>query len=373
MTEAAVAPAFAAIAQAQALADRASEKEQALIAALAKRYSPDPEADRAALDTAYAEAMARVHAAYPEDADIASLYAEAAMDTSPWDYWQRDFTTPHPHIAPAIAAVEKVLEANLDHPLAIHLYIHLMEPSQMPERAEPYADRLAPLMPAAGHLVHMPAHIYFRIGRYIDSLETNKDAVIADEDYLAQVQGSDVYRYGYYPHNVHFVLVSAQMADDPETVLQFAEKLDALIPYQAVVTEPWVQPIKAAPLFAFVQFAEPDAILARAAPPEELSYLKGMWHYARGSAFVLKGNTKAALKEADAIAALQDKDDVKALEEGMIRVPAGDVLRIAELLVRARVDQHAGETMAAADRIKQAIGIEKTLSYTEPPYWYYPI
>src|SRR5690606_10010849 len=139
------------------------------------------------------------------------------MDTSPWDYWESDFRTPKPPIATAIGAVEKVLAANPDHMGAIHLYIHLMEASAMPDKAEPYADKLAAIAPGLGHLVHMPGHIYFRIGRYLDSLETNKRAVAQDSAYLDATEGADIYRFGYYPHNVHFVLVSAALAGDGPT------------------------------------------------------------------------------------------------------------------------------------------------------------
>ena len=148
-----------------------------MIDALAPRYASDPAADQAALAGAYADAMATVHARYPGDQDIAVLFADAVMNTSPWDYWELDGRTPKGRLGEAVAAIEGVLAANPDHPGAIHLYIHLTEASAAPEKAEPYADRLAALMPAAGHIVHMPAHTYYRTGRYLDSLKTNVAAV----------------------------------------------------------------------------------------------------------------------------------------------------------------------------------------------------
>ena len=371
MGEAAVEPAFAALSKAMALAPGASAKEQALIGALAKRYSPDPKADRGALDQAYADAMAAVHDQYPDDQDIASLYAEALMDTSPWDYWERDFKTPHAHIKRAIDVMEGVLSANPDHPGSIHLYIHLMEASVMPERAETHADRLASLMPGAGHLVHMPGHIYFRIGRYLDSLETNIKAIEVDEDYLAKTKGSDLYRYGYYPHNVHFVLVSAQMAGNEARALEYARKLDALIPMEALAAGALVQPIKVAPYFAYLQFGTAGDIAALAEPPADYPYVKGIWHYVRGVSAARSGDVAAAAVEADAIRALNVAKTLAPLTgEG---IPADEVLTLAELVVRAQIARTQGDLSEAAAGLREAASVQKGLAYTEPPYWYYPV
>ena len=202
-------PAFVALTNAKARAGKASEREQALIDALAKRYTSDPEADGRRSPRPMPMPWRGRTRAIPDDQDIAVLFADAVMNTSPWDYWELDGRTPKGRLGEAVAAIEGVLAANPDHPGAIHLYIHLTEASAEPEKAEPYADRLAALMPAAGHIVHMPAHTYYRIGRYLDSLKTNVAAVAADEAYLAQVEAAGVYPYGYYPHNIHFVLVSA--------------------------------------------------------------------------------------------------------------------------------------------------------------------
>ena len=207
MDPSAVEPAFAAVAKAQALAKGTSERERALIAALAERYAPDPRADRAALDSAYAEAMAEAAGQFPDDHGLAVLYADAVMNTSPWDYWEADGSTPKGSTGEAVQAVERVLAEDPDHTFAIHLYIHLVEASNTPERAEPYADRLGATMPGAGHIVHMPSHIYFRIGRYMDSLASNWAAVATDEFLLEQIgDAAGTYAYSYYPHNVHFLL-----------------------------------------------------------------------------------------------------------------------------------------------------------------------
>jgi hypothetical protein len=234
-------PAFVAVANAKARAAGASERERALIDALAARYASEPDADPVALAEAYADAMAAVHARYPDDQDVAVLYADSLMNTSPWDYWELDGRTFKGRLGAAADALEGVLEENPDHPGAIHMYIHLTEASATPEKAEPYADRLAALMPAAGHIVHMPSHTYYRTGRYLDSLKTNVAAVQADEAYLAQAQASGIYPHGLYPHNIHFVLVSAQMAGDAEHMVWAAERLD--VAFSVILSPTWPTPI----------------------------------------------------------------------------------------------------------------------------------
>lgn len=254
MTEEAAPLALAAIKRALSLVSGASEREKALIRAGARRYSDDPGKSRAQLDAEYASAMGEVFAAYPGDQDIATLYAEALMDTSPWDYWERDFVTAKPHIKTALDAINGVLAENPDHYGAIHLHIHLYEASVQVKQSEKHADRLAKLQIGSGHLVHMPSHIYFRIGRYMDSLDVNIRAAKIDASYLEQTQGSNLYRYGYYPHNIHFVLTSAQMAYDKQTSLEYAQVLDNLLPMERANDAAWLPPIKAAPYFAYAEF-----------------------------------------------------------------------------------------------------------------------
>lgn len=199
MEDKALAPALAALEQAQAKAGGASAKEQALIAALGKRYSEDPKSVRAALDAAYAEAMGEVAARFADDAQIAVLYAEALMDLQPWDYWAVGGVQPKGRTAEILALLEGVLAKNPDHPGAIHYYIHMVEASSKPERAEAYARRLPSAMPGAGHLVHMPFHVLYRIGKYQDALAANKAAVAADEAYLAEAAPEGLYPQAYYP------------------------------------------------------------------------------------------------------------------------------------------------------------------------------
>jgi tetratricopeptide (TPR) repeat protein len=366
----AVAPAYAAAAKARSLAAPAGPREQALIEALAARYAEDPKADRPTLDRAYAAAMARVAERFSDDTEILTLYAESVMDVSPWDYWEPGGAAPHPHSAPIVPTLERVLARDPAHVGAIHLYIHAVEASDRPERAEPYADRLRGAVPGAGHLVHMPSHIYFRLGRYLDALHDNKIAAAVDEKYLAESKvPSGVYSLGYYPHNVHFVIATAQMSGDGPTVLAAAEKLRGLIPDEIAKDIALLQPIKAAPYFAHATFGAPDAVLALP-DPGDVPYVKAMWRYARGVAQVKRGDLAAASIEARELAALEDADFAVMNAAG---VPAKDVVALARHVVEGRVAQARGDRAAAIAAFARAATIQDRLPYMEPPYWYYPV
>jgi tetratricopeptide (TPR) repeat protein len=372
MQEDAMAPAYAAAQKAKALAGKASPREQALIGAVAARYGSDPKADRAPFDAAYAAEMAKVAAQFPDDDDIAALYAESVMDLSPWNYWQPGGHEPNPQSVPIVPTLERVLARNPSHAGAIHLYIHAVEASDRPGRAEPYADRLRGAIPGAGHLVHMPSHIYYRVGRYLDALKDNKTAVAVDEKYLADTNAPmGVYRMGYYPHNVHFVMASAQMAGDGETVIAAAEKLGKLIPDEAARAIAIAQPVKAAPYFAHAQFSSPEAILALPDPGDAIPYVKAMWLYARGVALAAQHDFAGATAAADAIGTLERTADFTLLKQS--NVPAPEVMQIARTLIMARVAQAKGDSKNAIVSFKQAAELQDALPYTEPPYWYYPI
>jgi tetratricopeptide (TPR) repeat protein len=372
MQEDAVAPAFAAAQKARELAPNASPREQALIAALATRYAQDPKADRVPLDAAYAAAMAQVAAQFPDDSEIAVLYAEAVMDVSPWNYWQPGGREPNPQSVPIVPTLERVLAKNPNHPGAIHYYIHAVEASDQPQRGEPYADRLRGAIPGAGHLVHMPSHIYYRVGRYLDALADNKVAVGVDEKYLADTNAPmGVYRLGYYPHNVHFVMASAQMAGDGPTVIAAAEKLRGLIPDEVARGIAMVQPVKAAPYFAHAQFSTPETILALPDPGDAIPYVKAIWHYARGIAQVSQHDFTAAAAEANAIEAIERSADFSLLNASS--VPAQDVLKLARTVIQGRIAQAQGNFNSAVERFQTAAEIQDGLAYMEPPYWYYPV
>lgn len=363
---------LAALDRALALRDRAPARERALIDALATRYSADPRGDRAALDQIYADAMDRVARQFPADDDIAALAAEAAMDTQPWDYWQGDGRTPRGRIAAAIARIEAALARNPDHPHAIHLYIHLLEASATPEKAEAAADRLArPLVPAAGHLVHMPGHIYYRLGRYGDAMRVNVAAAKADEAWLRTAGDNGIYRYGYYPHNIHFIVTSAQMAGDKATAIAESLRLQRVLGVDVAIALPWVQMIWAAPYFAHAQFSSPAEILAQPAPDARLPYVTAMWRYSRAVAHALRRDTPGFDTEIAALRRIRDTADFSAMAAA--GVPASELLTLAENAARGRLAAAAGRPAEAVRHYRAAVAIEDGIPYTEPPYWYYPV
>ena len=364
-------PAIAAIRKAQELSAGASDKEKAIIAAVATRYSEDPPAERAALDAAFADATAALSDKYSDDLELAVLAAEAGMDTQPWDYWEPGGKLPRGRTADIQKRLEGVLAKNPQHPGAMHLYIHLVEASDRPERAEPYADRLAALMPGAGHIVHMPSHIYHRIGRYVDSLESNIAASKVDEAYIAQTGAVGVYPIGYYSHNIHFVLVSAQLLGNSKTVLAEADKLDKWLSNEIASAVPIAQPVKAAPYFAWAQYAEPDTILAMPDPPGAPPYVKAMWHYSRGVAFASKKDTAGARMEADAIQRILQETDWSTMD--VWHIPVRPVLEVAHDVVLARAAQAEGDEPSAIALWQKAADVEDTIPYMEPPFWYYPV
>ena len=367
----AAAPAFAAAQKALALAGGARPEERALIEAVAQRYAPDAPADRSALDRAYAEAMADAAQRFPDDAEIGVLYAEALMDLQPWDYWQPGGREPKGGIGAAVATVERILAQQPDHPGAIHFYIHLVEASDRPQRAEPHADRLRTLVASAGHLVHMPSHIYYRIGRFADALEANSRAVAADEAYLAQVPAQGIYPGAYYPHNIHFLMTSAQMGGDGATAVAAAEKLGRALDDAIVRAVPWTQPIKQAPYFAHAQYSDPDAVLALPDPGDEFPFVRAAWHYARGVALAAKGDAAAARAEGAAIARIGQAPEMMRLEQ--LGVPAGTVLGIARLVLDGRIALAGGDPARARQDFAQAVALQDGIAYMEPPFWYYPV
>jgi len=365
------APAFAAAQKAKALAAGASPREQALIEAIAVRYSADAKAERPGLDAAYAEAMGRAAARFPEDLDIAAIYAESLMDLSPWDYWEPGGKTLKPAVAPLAGTLERILARQPDHIGAIHLYIHAVEASADPFRAERYADRLAGLAPNAGHLVHMPAHIYFRVGRYKDSLDTNRVAVKVDERYISSQKPGGVYPLAYYPHNVHFVMVSAQMAGEARTAVEAANKLAGVVPSEVARTVLILQPVKASPYYAHARFSDAATILALPDPGVDFPYVRAAWRYARGIGRLQRGDAGGAAAELAEIEKITATTDFAPFEGW--KIPAKDVTLIAAHVLRARMAQAKGDLDGALKELEPAAALQDKLPYMEPPYWYYPV
>src|ERR1051325_5743375 len=284
-------PALEAIRKADALRANASPREQALIDALKFHYNGKHE-DRRANDVAYADAMRKVHLQFPDDDDISMLYVESVMDLRPWGYWTRD-GTPYDRTAEIVALTEKTIAQNPQHPGALHLYIHLMEAYE-PFKAEAAADRLQTLMPAAGHMVHMPAHIYQRVGRYADAARSNELAIAADEDYISQCRAQGLYPMAYYPHNLHFLWFASTAEGNSKIAIEAARKAASRVDDETLKAVPLLAGFRVVPYYALTRFGKGDEMLGEPEPPSSSVYLTGMWHYARGTAFLGKGQTSDA-------------------------------------------------------------------------------
>jgi tetratricopeptide (TPR) repeat protein len=353
--------------RALALEEQASERERAYLRALAERYSGDAE-DRAARDQAYAAAMAEVARRYPDDLDAATLYVESVMDLRPWGYWMPD-GTPYEGTAEVVALTESVIARHPEHPGALHLYIHLME-LHAPEKAEAAADRLLTLMPGAGHVVHMPSHIYQRLGRYADSARANELAIAADEDYISQCRAQGLYPMAYYPHNVHFLWFAATMEGRGAVAVEAARKVASKVDDQALSELPLLAAFRVIPYFALTRFGHWDEMLAEPAPPAESLFLAGVWHYARGLAFLAKGELDAAeaeLREVERLAA-GDGLDVTLFSPNTARA----ILAIAPEVLGGELAAARGDFDRAIARLERAVRLEDGLVYTEPAEWHYP-
>jgi tetratricopeptide (TPR) repeat protein len=292
MDPAANAEAYAGARRALALAGGATPRERAYVGALATRYAATPPASRAALDSAYARAMRHVAARFPDDADAATLFAEAQMDLSPWAYWAKD-STPRPGTPQLLGALDRALRLNRNHPGACHYYIHAVE-AVYPGRAVACAERLAALMPAAGHLVHMPAHIYLRVGRYGDAIAANEHAVRADERYIADQGAKGFYPIAYYPHNHHFLAFAATLGGRRERAVTAARAAAANTPAAVARDVPDLQLLVAYPQLTFATFGRWDDLLREPLPPADLPLASGLALYARGLAHAARGERAAA-------------------------------------------------------------------------------
>lgn len=362
--------AFEAIQKAVALKKKASERERDYIDALATRYTDDPQADRAPLDAAYAEAMRKLHQKYPEDNDAATLYAAALMNLSPWDYWTRD-NRPKPNTPEILAVLEGVMKRDSAHEGALHYYIHLVEAVD-PDRGEPVADRLTGLAPGAGHLVHMPSHIYMRVGRYADAFEANVNAVKADEGYITACRKQGIYPLNYYPHNIHFLAWAAIMQGRSDQALEASRKVAANVPADMHGND-WAlyQTFLSMPLYTMVRFGMWEAVLAEKEPASDALYWKGIWHYARGMAYVHTDRLALAAKELASIEAIADDPDSADTLIGFSN--AMTLLGIARSVLAGELHAKRGDYDGAIGQLDRAVRLQDSLPYEEPPSWYYPV
>ena len=370
MDDADVPTAYEAAQRAVSLGGNASPVERDLIGALASRYAAEPVADRSPLDLAYADAMREVAGRYPTDDDVQTLFAEAAMDTMPWDYWY-DPESPKPLTKEVLAALEGVIERDPDHVGALHLYIHAVEPSSQPELAEPAADRLGPLSPGAGHLVHMPSHIYLRVGRYYDASVANEKAAAADESYITQCRAQGFYPAAYYPHNVHFLYASSAFEGRSAVSIAAARKLTANMTADIVAAVPITEEFVPMEIYALARFGRWQELLDTPPPREDWRYVTGAWHYGRGLALVATGDAAGAEQE---LAALRTIASEPALSEMVFASGStpGALLSIGSHVLAARIASANGDFDAAITLLEEAVAMQDNLPYTEPPPWYFP-
>jgi tetratricopeptide (TPR) repeat protein len=360
--------AYASILRAQQLSRRATPREQALIEALALRYATDGKGERSALDRAYAAAMQKAADRFGDDPDIQTLFADAQMNTMPWDYWQKDGTA-KPETARVLASLERVIARQPDHAGALHYHIHLLEASADPDRAAASADRLGSLMPAAGHMVHMPAHIYIRVGRYADAAEANVRAIAADEDYLAQCQAQGLYPVSYYPHNLHFLWAAATLEGRQAAAVEAAKKVAEKVPHHHAGALSWTADFPVTPLLAYARFGMWQELLTEPSPPANQPYATGIWHYGRGLAFVARGRVDAAAAELAALDAVMKHE---AFATTLKDLPLLTNLRIAARMLEGELDMRRGDGEAAVASLREAVAIEDGLPYSEPPIWHHP-
>lgn len=361
--------AYEAIQSAQEHLAGASPKEKALILALNTRYSDDLTKDINELNMAYMEAMEAVAVKYPEDADIQTLYADAVMNTMPWNYWDNQ-GNPSPNTLKGKAALEKAMALNPDHPGANHYYIHMMELPE-PDLAVASADRLRNLMPGAGHLVHMPSHIYIRVGRYMDAVKANQKAILADEDYISQCYSQGMYPLGYYPHNIHFLWSAASLLGASEIALEAAKKTAEKVPVGDMQTLTFLQEFAAVPLLAYVRFGKWNEILTIPYQGDAYKHLKLIRHYARGLAFIRKGNLPEAREELEALTEMLSDRELESLMANPLN-PSSGIAAIAQAVLSGEMAAAEGNMPAAIEHLKTAVDLEDHLVYSEPSPWYIP-
>lgn len=359
--------AYEAVQKARSLAAPASENERAYIDALIRRYSIDPQADLKKLAVDYKNAMGDVVKRYPDDLDAATLFAESAMNLRPWKFWSAD-GKPAEGTEEIVATLESVLRRDPNHIGAIHYYIHAIEASSSPERALAYASRLPSLIPAAGHLVHMPAHIYARTGDYEAAALSNKDAARADETYMKARGAGGLYPAMYYSHNLHFLAIAESMSGRFASALAATKQLEEHVgPHLKAM--PMLEGFMTVTPLLLVRFNRWDEIEKLSAPDKSLAGTTALWHFARGMAFNARGRTKEATAELDALIATQKlvpSDATFSLNK------ASDVLQIAEKVLTARLAERSDRKQAIA-LLRSAVELEDAMAYDEPQAWFLPV
>ena len=366
-----VAQAYEAMQTAVSLKDQVSLREKAYIEALATRYTDNPEVNRASFDAAYVDAMSALVKQYPDDLHAATLYAAAIMNTHPWDYWYKD-GTPKSYTKVLLATLQSVIDRDPNHAGAHHYLIHTVEAFR-PKLGVASADRLGRLMPGAGHLVHMPSHIYMRVGRYADAYAANALAVKADETYITQCNAQGLYPLGYYPHNLHFLTWSAMFQGRSQAALVAARQVEEKIPAESK-DNTWglYETFRSQPMFVMVRFGHWDDMLAEPQPVRDALFTNGVWHYGRGLAYVNQSKLLEAQNELDQLKRLR-----KTIEDGQSDYigfgAAGGLLTIAGEILTGEIAAKQGDFHNAIAHLEKAVRLEDGLPYMEPPSWYFPV
>lgn len=359
--------------QALAHGTNAQSWEQAMIRALARRYDYERTDDQNVLDEAYANAMAKVHQQYPQHDDIQVLYAEALMNRHPWDLYTRAGEA-KPWTPVILATLEEVLTRNPAHPGANHLYIHVVEASDRPEQGLASARRLGGLMPGAGHLVHMPSHIYIRTGHYHEGSLVNEQAIAVDSVYIDRCNAQGAYPLTYFPHNIHFLAATAALEGRGETAINAAYRVAAHTATD-LMREPGLETLQhywIIPYYVMVKFGQWNQLLKVKPPGDDLIYPLAIWHYAQGMAHAGKGqlsDAKASLKRLEII-----QQDTTLAHITIWELNSVDQLvAIAARMLEAEIDRRSGNLMAAITLLKEAVVVEDQLNYNEPPDWFFSV
>lgn len=361
--------ALEAIKKAQSKKERISQVEKDFIDALATRYNGKVYENRDSLNQAYSAAMIRLSAQYPNDAEIQTLCADAIMNTMPWDYWEVD-GSPKPATAQAKNILEVALKKFPDHPGAHHLYIHLVEASPAPELALNSAEFLETAMPGAGHIVHMPAHIYVRVGQYSKSIELNVTAAKVDEQYLSYSGNQGMYRLMYYPHNVDFIAFSSYMEGRSNLGIQTALKLAYKGTFSKLSAPGFSQYLTVEPMIAYTRFGKWNDILALPDPGDDILYAKVMWRFSRGMALIRSGHASEAKIELAKLDSLNKLDTLKSTYISFN--PVSTSSQIASNLLRGEILLSEKKIDEAIREFENAVLVEDSLRYNEPPDWKLP-
>jgi tetratricopeptide (TPR) repeat protein len=357
------------VAYAKTLAPGLSPEERALIDALAKRYGANGGASTAG-DQAYADAMRKVAREYPRDPDVQTLFAESLMDLHPWRLWSSD-GKPGPDTIEIVTTLETVLKQAPDNIGANHYYIHAVEASPDPARAMPSAERLGALAPGAGHLVHMPSHIYIRTGRFHAAAEANAHAIKVDQAFLAKSKEKGVYPLVYYTHNVHFLCYAQMIEGRKRDALRTARILETMVSPADVRAMPMAEFLVPMPYFVEARFAMWDEVLKEPQPPKDLVFSVAMWRYARTIAYLGKHNRAAAGREQRqldiAIAAIPPDRPLGTSNHAL------DVAKVAGEIASGEIAAARGSRKQALAHLTEAVRLQDALNYEEPPMWYYPV